>query len=145
MTEQLTQIYDMAYSMSGDDVHIEQTNCGETDFVILNRIHVKLLAEKMGLIEPDNTARMGKVVKEELLELLRAIDEHWKYLAGEKHVDDSYIIKARAIYQKANSICRMVGLDPAILSSLDGNKVEGPVASIPPAPEVKQDEQRGLV
>ena len=146
MTKRPTKIPDIAYSVEDDLIEIQQsTGCGEFAIVELHKIHLQLLAEKMGLIEPDNTAHMGKVVKAELSELLDAIGEHWDYLANDKHVDVEHIIKARTVYEKANSICRMVGLDSAILSGFQGNGVDDSVASNPPASEVKQAEQGTLV
>jgi hypothetical protein len=113
MTQQLTKIYDLSYAISGngEEVRLEQL-CGyveEPEVVILNRIHLKLLAEKTGLIEPDNTARMGKLVRDELNALLDAIQEHWDDLANHKDVELDCLVQARTLFEKANTLCRIAG------------------------------------
>ena len=145
MTEKLTQIYDMAYAMLNDEVRIEQTNCGETDLVILHRIHVKLLAEEMGLTAPDNTAHMSEVVEAEISELFWGLGDHWQSVCNDKHMDPDHMVEARNLYNKLYSICRLIGLDPASLSNLKNNKAEATPTSKPQAPKAKQAEQGVLV
>ena len=133
MNEQLTQIYDMAYAVLNDEVRIEQKNCGETDLVILHRIHVKLLAEEMGLTAPDNTAHMSEVVEAEISELFWGLEDHLQSVCNDKHMDPDHMVEARNLYNKLYSICRLIGLDPESLSNLESNEVETtPTASKSP-------------
>jgi len=114
MTQQLNSIYDLAYAVSkdGEEAYLEQSsgNCGEVDRITLNRIHVKLLAEKMKLAEPA-PASMNEIVKLELMELLDAIGEHWEENGRYKHLELELLTQAKALYQKALSVCRIAGCD----------------------------------
>lgn len=48
-----TKIFDLAYEIDGDDVNLEQDmGCGEVHRVTLHRIHLRMLAEKAGLLVP---------------------------------------------------------------------------------------------
>lgn len=115
MTQQLTKIYDLAYCIDQglDEVHLEQSagNTEQTHVIKLNRLHIKLLAEQMNLIEVNHTARMGQVVRTELDELLDAICEHWVELSNDKHVDLCHLSSAKTLYEKAQTVCRIAGCD----------------------------------
>ncbi|MCW1908503.1 MAG: hypothetical protein KIH63_004140 [Candidatus Saccharibacteria bacterium] len=115
MTHQLTRIYDLAYRIDQDldEVHIEQSrgNAEQTHVIKLNRLHIKLLAEQMNLIEANHTARMGQVVRTELDELMEAISEHWGDLSSDKHVDVCHLSSAKTLYEKAQTVCRIAGCD----------------------------------
>lgn len=115
MTQQLTRIYDLAYCIdqSLDEVHLEQS-CGGSDqvqTVKLNKLHVKLLAEKMKLIEVNHTARMGQVLRTELDELVDAICEHWADLSNADYVDLSHLTQIKTIYEKVQTVSRIAGCD----------------------------------
>ena len=57
MTKPLTKIPDIAYSIEGDLITLEQsTGCGEFTLVELHKIHLELLAEQMGLYKPVHQA-----------------------------------------------------------------------------------------
>ncbi|APC01065.1 hypothetical protein [Polynucleobacter asymbioticus] len=81
MTSQFTRIYDLAYCIAddGEEVALEQSNGSyeELDKVNLNRLHVKLLAEKMNITQP-SPLTMSEIVKIELLELLDSVEEYWE-------------------------------------------------------------------
>jgi len=79
MTNQFIKVPDIAYSINGD------------------------------LIEPDNTARMGEVVKAELMELLEAIGDHWEHLSNKREFEIDEVDQAQGLHQKALSICRIAG------------------------------------
>jgi hypothetical protein len=98
------------FAIDGDIIRLEQDcNYDESVIIEIHKIHLKLMAEKMGLIEPDNTARMGKVVRDELNALLDAIHEHWDDLTSIKGVKLDCLVQARTLFEKANTICHMAG------------------------------------
>ena len=110
MTKQFIKVPDMAYSINGDLIEIEQsTGCGEHTLVELHKIHIKLIAEEMNLIEPDNTARMSELVKAELVELLEAISELWGDIGDKEYTDFAMLTDAKTLHQRALSICRIAG------------------------------------
>ncbi len=115
MTQQLTKIYDLAYCIDRglDEVHLEQSsgNAGQAYVIKLNRLHIKLLAEQMNLIEVNHTARMGQVMRAELDELLDVISEHWMELCDDKHMDLCHLTSAKTLYEKAQTVCRIAGCD----------------------------------
>ncbi len=128
MTHQLTRIYDLAYGIDRglDEVHLEQL-CGgseQAQTIKLNKLHVKLLAEQMKLIEVNHTARMGQVVRTELDELLGAISEHWVELCDDKHVDLSHLTSAKTLYEKAQTVCRIAGCGDDSNLGEEGNAVD---------------------
>lgn len=98
------------FAIDGDIIRLEQhCNYDQSAIIEINKIHLKLMAEKMGLIEPDNTARMGKVVRDELGALLDAIQEHWDDLAHLKDIELDCLVQARTLFEKANALCRIAG------------------------------------
>jgi len=115
MTQQLTKIYDLAYCIDQglDEVYLEQSsgNAEQTHVIKLNRLHIKLLAEQMNLVEVNHTARMVQVVRTELDELLGAISEHWVELCDDKHMDLCHLSSAKTLYEKAQTVCRIAGCD----------------------------------
>jgi len=132
MTKQFIKIPDIAYSIEGDLIELEQsTGCGEFTIVELHKIHLQLLAEQMGLYKPVHKAHMSKVVEEELTELFWELEDHWQALGRDKHADPDRLIEARQLYNKLYSICRLIGLDPALLSNLDsdGDKPQATMTS----------------
>lgn len=98
------------FSIADDIIRLEQ-DCSydESAVIEIHKIHLKLMAEKMGLIEPDNTARMGKVVRDELNALLDAIHEHWDDLTSLKDIDLYCLVQARTLFEKASALCRITG------------------------------------
>jgi hypothetical protein len=49
----MEKIYDLAFEIDGDSISLEQdAGCGEVDRVTLHAIHVRMLAEKTGLLPP---------------------------------------------------------------------------------------------
>ena len=115
MTHQLTRIYDLAYWIDRglDEVHLEQL-CGgseQAQTIKLNKLHVKLLAEQMKLIEVNYTAQIRLVVRTKLDELLDAISEHWGDLSNDKHVDVCHLTSAKTLYEKAQTVCSIAGCD----------------------------------
>ncbi|HBK44162.1 MULTISPECIES: hypothetical protein [unclassified Polynucleobacter] len=115
MTQQLTKIYELAYFIDHDldEVHLEQSsvNSGEANLIKLNRLHIKILAEQMNLLEVNHTARMGQVMRTELGELADAIYEHWGELSDDKHLDLCHLISAKKLYAKVQTVCRIAGCD----------------------------------
>ena len=70
MTKQFIKIPDIAYSIDGDIVNIEQsTGCGEFTIVEIHKIHLELMAEEMGLFMPIHQVTMSDVENEEIKEL----------------------------------------------------------------------------
>ncbi|MBU3592037.1 hypothetical protein ICN11_08410 [Polynucleobacter sp. 78F-HAINBA] len=115
MTQQLTKIYDLAYCIERglNEVHLEQS-CGvseQAQTIKLNKLHVKLLAEQMKLIEVNYTAQIRLVVRTKLDELLDAISEHWGDLSNDKHVDVCHLTSAKTLYEKAQTVCSIAGCD----------------------------------
>ena len=115
MTQQLTKIYELAYFIDHDldAVHLEQSsvNSGGANLIKLNKLHIKILAEQMNLIEVNHTARMGQVMRTELVELADAIHEHWGELSDDKHLDLCHLISAKTLYEKVQTVCRIAGCD----------------------------------
>lgn len=115
MTQQLTKIYELAYFIDHDldEVHLEQSsvNGGKENLIKLNKLHIKILAEQMNLIEVNHTARMGQVMRTELDELLDVICEHWEELCKTEYVDLSHLTQIESIYKKAQTVCRIAGCD----------------------------------
>jgi hypothetical protein len=140
MTQQLNTIYDLAYAISkdGEEAYLEQSsgNCGEVDRMTLNRIHVKLLAEKMKLAEPA-PASMSDIVKLELMELLEAIRELWGDIGDKSYTDLTMLTDAKNLHQKALSICRIAGCnvdesnEAGVTSALPTQSKEGAVNAQP--------------
>ena len=140
MTQQLNTIYDLAYAISkdGEEAYLEQSsgNCGEVDRMTLNRIHVKLLAEKMKLAEPA-PASMSDIVKLELMELLEAIRELWGDIGDKSYTDLTMLTDAKNLHQKALSICRIAGgnvdesNEAGVTSALPTQSKEGAVNAQP--------------
>lgn len=98
------------FAIDGDIIRLEQDcNYDESAIIEIHKIQLKLMAEKAGLIEPDNTARMGKLVRDELNALLDAIQEHWDDLASLKGIDLDCLVQARTLFEKANTLCRIAG------------------------------------
>ena len=115
MTQQLTRIYDLAYCIDQglDEVHLEQSagNAEQTHVIKLNRLHIKLLAEQMNLIELNYTAQIHLVVRTKLEKLLDVISEHWGDLSNDKDVDVCHLSSAKTLYEKAQTVCRIAGCD----------------------------------
>ncbi len=115
MTQQLTKVYELAYFIDHDldEVHLEQSsvNSGEANLIKLNRLHIKILAEQMNLIEVNHTARMGQLVRAVLDELLDAICEHWVELCNDGHLDLCHLTSAKTLYEKAQTVCSIAGCD----------------------------------
>lgn len=115
MTQQLTKIYELAYFIDCDlnEVHLEQSlgNSGRPNVINLNRLHIKLLAEQMNLLEVNHTARMGDVMRTELGELADAIREHWVELSDDRHLDLGHLISARTLYERAQTVCSIADCD----------------------------------
>ena len=134
MTKQFIKIPDIAYSIDGDIVNIEQsTGCGEFTIVEIHKIHLKLMAEEMGLFMPIHQVTMSDVVNEEIKELFWMHEEHWQSVCNDRHVDLEHMVDAKNIYQKLFSLCRLIGLDPESLSNLEdaNEKPIYPPPSIP--------------
>ena len=146
MTNQKNKIPDIAYSIEGDLVEIEQsTGCGEFTIVEIHKIHLQLIAEEMGLYKPVHQTHMSEVVEAEISELFWGLEDHLQSVCNDKHMDPDHMVEARNLYNKLYSICRLIGLDPASLSNLKNNKAEATPTSKPPAPKAKQAEQGVLV
>ena len=146
MTNQKNKIPDIAYSIEGDLVEIEQsTGCGEFTIVEIHKIHLQLIAEEMGLYKPVHQTHMSEVVEAEISELFWGLEDHLQSVCNDKHMDPDHMVEARNLYNKLYSICRLIGLDPASLSNLKNNKAEATLTSKPPAPKAKQAEQGVLV
>ena len=146
MTNQKNKIPDIAYSIEGDLVEIEQsTGCGEFTILEIHKIHLQLIAEEMDLYKPVHQAHMSEVVEAEISELFWDLEDHWQSVCKDKYMDPDHMVEARNLYNKLYSICRLIGLDPASLSNLKNNKAEATPTSKPPAPKAKQAEQGVLV
>lgn len=110
MTQKI-KVPDMAYSIDGDIVDIEQsTGCGEYTLVELHKVHIKMIAEEMRITEPA-PASMNEIVKTELMELLAAIGELWGDIGDKSHTDLTMLTDAKTLHQKCLSICRIVGCE----------------------------------
>lgn len=48
----LTQIPGLDYEVDGDLIHLEQNDSGNVDRIVLHRLHLRHLAEKMGIAHP---------------------------------------------------------------------------------------------
>ena len=134
MTNQKNKIPDIAYSIEGDLVEIEQsTGCGEFTIVEIHKIHLQLIAEEMGLYKPVHQTHMSEVVEAEISELFWGLEDHLQSVCNDKHMDPDHMVEARNLYNKLYSICRLIGLDPESLSNLESNEVETtPTASKSP-------------
>ena len=127
MTKPLTHIPDIAYSIEGDLIKIEQsTGCGEFTYIDLHKIHVQLFAEQMLLVKPVHIAHMSQVVEAEISELFWALEDHWQSVCNDKHMDLDHMTDSKNLYNKLYSICRLIGLDPASLSNL-GHESDKPI------------------
>ncbi|APB98763.1 hypothetical protein A4F89_05150 [Polynucleobacter asymbioticus] len=127
MNKPLTKIPDIAYSIEGDLITMEQsTGCGEFSIVEIHKIHLQLLAEQMGLVEPVHQAHMSEVVNDEITELFWSLENHWQAICKDKHMDPDHMVEAKNLYNKLYSICRLIGLDPASLSNL-GHESDKPI------------------
>jgi flagellar biosynthesis regulator FlbT len=136
MTKPLTQIPDIAYSIEGDLIKIEQsTGCGEFTYIDLHKIHVQLFAEQMLLVKPVHIAHMSDVVNEEIKELFWMHEAHWQSVCNDRHMDLEHMVDAKNIYQKLFSLCRLIGLDPESLSNLEDAN-EKPIYPPPSIPKV---------
>ena len=134
MTNQKNKIPDIAYSIEGDLVEIEQsTGCGEFTILEIHKIHLQLIAEEMGLYKPVHQTHMSEVVEAEISELFWGLEDHLQSVCNDKHMDPDHMVEARNLYNKLYSICRLIGLDPESLSNLESNEVETtPTASKSP-------------
>ena len=100
MTKQFIKIPDIAYSIDGDIVNIEQsTGCGEFTIVEIHKIHLKLMAEEMGLFMTIHQVTMSDVVNEEIKELFWMHEEHWQSVCNDRHVDLEHMVDAKNIYR----------------------------------------------
>ena len=136
MTKPLTQIPDIAYSIDGDLIKIEQsTGCGEFTYIDLHKIHVQLFAEQMLFVKPVHIAHMSAVVNDEMRELFWNLEEHWQALCTSGRVDIEHMVDSKNLYDKLYSICRLMGLDPASLSQIDSEN-EKPIYPPPSIPKV---------
>lgn len=119
MTKLFTKIPDIAYFINGDIIDIEQSlDCGMTTVIKVHKIHLELMAQEMGIIQHDQTARMGEVLEEELKELFWEIEELWQSICAGRHMDLEYMTASKGVWRKMYSICRIAGLDPASLSAV---------------------------
>jgi len=135
MTKPLTKIPDIAYSIEGDLIKIEQsTGCGEFTYIDLHKIHVQLLAEQMLLAKPVHVADMGAIVTEEIKELFWMHEAHWQSVCKDRHMDLEHMVDSKNIYQKLVSLCRLIGLDPDLLSNLE-NSSDKPIYPPPTFPK----------
>lgn len=108
MTQKI-KVPDMAYSIDGDIIEIEQSiGCGESTLVELHKVHIKMIAEEMRITEPA-PATMNEIVKLELMELLEAIRELWGDIGDKSYTDLTMLTDAKNLHQKALSICRIAG------------------------------------
>ena len=125
MTKPFIKIPDIAYSIEGDLIELEQsTGAGEFTYVEIHKIHLELLAEQMGLYKPVHQAHMSEVVKAEIAELFWNLEDHWQALCSSGRVDIEHLDDSKSLYNKLYSICRLIGLNPASLSNLESNKAE---------------------
>lgn len=125
MTKEFIKIPDIAYSIEGDLIELEQsTGAGEFTYVEIHKIHLELLAEQMGLYKPVHQAHMSEVVKAEIAELFWGLEDHWRSLCNSGRVDIEHMVDSKNLYNNLYSICRLIGLDPASLSNLESNKSE---------------------
>ena len=139
MTKPLTKIPDIAYSIEGDLIKIEQsTGCGEFTYIDLHKIHVQLFAEQMLLVKPVHIAHMSQVVEAEISELFWALEDHWQSVCNDKHMDLDHMTDSKNLYQKLYSICRLIGLDPESLSNLEAEN-EKPIYPPPSIPKDKSN------
>jgi len=122
MTKPLIKIPDIAYSIEGDLITLEQSAGCEFTLVELHRIHLQLLAEQMGLVKPVHQAHMSEVVNSEMSELFEAMENHWQSVCNDRHMDLEHMVDAKNVYLKLYSICRLIGLDPESLSNLSVNE-----------------------
>lgn len=119
MTKLLIKIPDIAYSIQGDLIEIEQSiGCGEFTIIELHKIHLQLLAEQMGYVKPIHQAHMSEVVEAEISELFWGLEDHWQAICNDRHIDLDHMVEAKNLYNKLYSICRLIGLDPQSLSNL---------------------------
>ena len=135
MTKPLTKIPDIAYSIEGDLITLEQsTGCGEFTIVELHKIHLQLLAEQMLIVKPVHVADMSEVVEAEMSELFWALEDHWQSVCKDSRMDIDHMTDSKNLYNKLYSILRLMGLDPDLLSNLE-NSSDKPIYPPPTFPK----------
>lgn len=122
---QMTKIFDIAYEVGGDSVLLEQDmGCGEVHRIELHMIHLRLLAEKTGLVpavDPDAERTIARLCRQMRL-LFERIDTLHDWLVNHsdhKHADLSYELShSRATWDLANEFCADLPsqAEPATLS-----------------------------
>ena len=59
----MTKIYDLAYEVNGDTISLEQDlGCGDVSRIDLHRIHLRLLAEELGLVSSSSSIKAHSAV-----------------------------------------------------------------------------------
>lgn len=120
---------------AGSLILLEQDSCGNIDRVAIHPIHLRYMAEKMGLIETsDPTAHKTIAMLTRRLLLLRdRMDNLHNYLVNHsdhKHADLSYeVTYATACVDLADEFC--AELDDTLAPP--SNAIQNPVTPKPPA------------
>jgi hypothetical protein len=93
----MTKIYDLAYEIDGEIINLEQDmGCGEVSRVDLHPIHVRLLAEQIGILAPSSNIESDRTIARlcrQLRTLYQRIDFLDTYLhtnSDSQHADLSY-------------------------------------------------------
>lgn len=59
----MTKIYDLAYEINGDTINLEQDmGCGEVSRIDLHPIHLRLLAEEVGILAPSSNIEADRTI-----------------------------------------------------------------------------------
>ena len=118
---------------------LTQDNCGNVDSVAIHPMHLRYMAEKMGLIESSDPKAQKTIAT--LTRQLLALRERIDYLAGwlanhsdHKHADLSYeLTYATATADIAEEFCYDLGEHGIVrksLSTVDSEKPTEPTASL---------------
>lgn len=110
---------------------LTQDNCGNTDSVAIHPIHIRYMAEKMGLIQTIDPKAQNTIatLTRQLLALRERIDHLADWLANHsdhKHADLSYeLTYANATADIAEAFCYDL-IEPGAVRSLRINEVTTP-------------------
>ena len=109
-------------------IMLTQDNCGNVDSVAIHPIHLRYIAEKMGLIESSDPKAQKTIatLRHQMLTLRERIDHIANWLANHsdhKHADLSYeMTYATATADIAEAFC--YDLSESGVASLGGNEIK---------------------
>lgn len=123
----MIKIYDLAYEIDGDAIELEQgAGCGDVSRITLHPIHLRMLAEKTGLLAPSMNIDAGRTIARLsrqmrlLLDRINTLDDWLNQAAQRGHEDlAEETTYSFATWEMANEFCKELpgnaGVTPAAL------------------------------